>query len=136
MSSSNTIIIGAGRLGSTIARSLQKLSNVIVLDRDKEKIDRLGEYSGYVEVGDATDCSILEKCGIATADRLIAVTDDDNINVFLADLCTHHYNVPDVTIRLKDSRKRILVDERVNCICPFDLSLDWFNHRKNIEVKE
>ncbi len=136
MSSSNTIIIGAGRLGSTIARSLQKLSNVIVLDRDKEKIDRLGEYSGYVEVGDATDCSILEKCGIAAADHLIAVTDDDNINVFLADLCTYHYNVPDVTIRLKDSRKRILVDERVNCICPFDLSLDWFNHRKNSEVKE
>ncbi|MBQ9425023.1 MAG: TrkA family potassium uptake protein [Erysipelotrichaceae bacterium] len=135
MASPRTIIIGAGRLGSTIARSLNKSSNVIVIDCSKEKIDRLGEYSGFVEVGDATDCSLLEKCGIKTADRVIAVTDDDNINVFLADLCTHIYHVPDITIRLKDSRKKVLVDERINCICPFDLSLDYFEKREE-EVKE
>ena len=81
MASPRTIIIGAGRLGSTIARSLNKSSNVIVIDCSKEKIDRLGEYSGFVEVGDATDCSLLEKCGIKTADRVIAVTDDDNIKI-------------------------------------------------------
>ena len=127
-----TIVIGAGRLGSTIARSLNNSSNVIVIDRIKEKIDRLGEYSGFVEVGDATDCSLLEKCGIATADRVIAVTDDDNINIFLADLCTHIYKVPEITIRLKDSRKRVLVDERISCICPFDLSLDYFEKREEV----
>ena len=133
MSSPRTIIVGAGRLGSTIARALNKSSNVVVVDRDKEKIERLGEYSGFVEVGDATDCSLLEKCGIATAGRVIAVTEDDNINVFLADLCTHIYKVPDVTIRLKDSRKKVLVDESVNCICPFDLSLDLFEKWEEVK---
>ena len=43
MASPRTIIIGAGRLGSTIARSLNKSSNVIVIDCSKEKIDRLTE---------------------------------------------------------------------------------------------
>ena len=49
MKNSNTIIVGAGRLGGTIARSLNKTANVIVIDRNASKIDRLGEYSGFVE---------------------------------------------------------------------------------------
>ena len=63
------------------------------------------------------------------------MTDDDNTNIFLADLCTHFYNVPQVYIRLKDSRKRVLVDEKVNCICPFDLSLEEFESAKEMEAE-
>ena len=55
MKNNNTIIIGAGRLGGTIARSMNKISNIVVVDRNKEKIGRLGDFSGFVEVGDATD---------------------------------------------------------------------------------
>ncbi len=131
----NTIIIGAGRMGSSIARSLNNRSNVMVIDKNGEKLSRLQDYSGFVEAGDATEIRILEKVGIREADRVIAVTDDDNINIFLADLCTHFYNVPQVYIRLKDSRKRVLVDEKVNCICPFDLSLEEFESAKEMEAE-
>ena len=96
MENTNTIIIGAGRLGGTIARSLNKTANVVVVDRNKEKIGRLGDFSGFVAVGDATDRALLEKNGIKTAYRVIAVTDDDNTNIFLADLCTNIYHVPQV----------------------------------------
>ncbi|MBO5527515.1 MAG: TrkA family potassium uptake protein [Erysipelotrichaceae bacterium] len=135
MKNSNTIIVGAGRLGGTIARSLNKTANVIVIDRNASKIDRLGEYSGFVEKGEATDRALLEKCGVRNCYRFIAVTDDDNTNIFLADLCTHFYHVPQVYIRLKDSRKRVLVDEKVNCICPFDLSLEEFESAKEMEAE-
>ena len=130
MKKANTIVIGAGRMGSTIARSLNNKANVIVIDRRKEKISRLQDFSGFVEVGDATDLQLLEKCGIKEADSVIAVTDDDNVNIFIAEVCCHIYNVKDVTIRLKDSRKKILVDKRVNAICPFDLSLNYFEESK------
>ena len=136
MENTNTIIIGAGRLGGTIARSMNKTANVVVVDRNKEKIGRLGDFSGFVAVGDATDRALLEKNGIKTAYRVIAVTDDDNTNIFLADLCTNIYHVPQVYVRLKDSRKRAIVDERVNCICPFDLSLTDFESARENEVKE
>ena len=136
MKNNNTIIIGAGRLGGTIARSMNKISNIVVVDRNKEKIGRLGDFSGFVEVGDATDRALLEKNGIKTANRVIAVTDDDNTNIFLADLCTNIYHVPQVYCRLKDSRKRALVDERVKCICPFDLSLEDFEKAREKEVDE
>ncbi len=132
----NTIIIGAGRMGSSIARSLNNRSNVMVIDKNGEKLSRLQDYSGFVEAGDATEIRILEKVGIREADRVIAVTDDDNINIFLADLCTKVYGIKEMYIKLKDSRKRKIVDERVVCICPFDLSLNFFEEEHRKEVAE
>lgn len=126
MKLNNIIIVGAGRLGGTIARKLNKESNVLIIDKDKAKLAKLHDYSGFLENGDATDLALLEKCGVKTADKVIAVTDDDNVNIFIADVCTKIYNVANTTIKLKDSRKRKLVDESVKCICPFDLSLDYF----------
>ena len=133
MRPSNTIIVGAGRLGGTIARKLNKLSNVLVIDKNKDKIAKLQDYSGFVDCGDATDLVFLEKCGIKTADEFIAVTDDDNVNIFLADVCVNIYNVPKIVIKLKDSRKIKIVDKRVKCICPFDLSLDFFEKASESE---
>ena len=134
MKKANTIIIGAGRMGGSIARYLNNSANVIIIDKNKDKISRLQDFSGFLEVGDATDLQLLEKSGIREADSVIAVTDDDNINIFIADLCCHIYNVKDVCIRLKDSRKREIVDKRVNCICPFDLSIEYFENAKKEEV--
>ena len=132
MKQSNTIIIGAGRLGGTIARKLNKTENVVIIDKDKTKINKLQDYSGFVECGDATDLGLLEKNGIKNADSVIAVTDDDNVNIFLGDVCSNIYNVPHIVIKLKDSRKKVLVDDKITCICPFDLSLDYFES----ELKE
>ena len=79
----NTIIIGAGRMGSSIARSLNNTSNVVVIDRNKDKISKMQDYSGFVEIGDATDRQFLEKSGIKEANRVIVVTEDDNVNILL-----------------------------------------------------
>ena len=131
---SNTIIIGAGRLGGTIARLLNNTSNVLVIDKDRNKIAKLQDFSGFIEIGDATDLQLLERVGIKDTQQVIAVTDDDNINIFIADVCTYLYAIPEICIRLKDSRKKAIVNERVSCICPFDLSLDFFE--KDKERKE
>lgn len=122
----NTIIIGAGRMGSSIARSLNNTSNVVVIDRNKDKISKMQDYSGFVEIGDATDRQFLEKSGIKEANRVIVVTEDDNVNIFIADLCEHIYSVNEIYVRLKDSRKRKLLSNSIVCICPFDLSLNYF----------
>ena len=64
MKQSNTIIVGAGRLGGTIARKLNKIDNVLIIDKDRNKFSKLQDYSGFVECGDATDLAFLEKKGI------------------------------------------------------------------------
>lgn len=122
----NVIIIGAGRLGRSIARSLNNKADVTIIDKNKDKLAKFEDYSGFTEVGDATDLHLLEKSGIEKADQVIIMTDDDNINVFLADLCSYKYHVPKIYTRLKDSRNKKLVSDKVVCICPFELTLDYF----------
>ena len=57
-----------------------------------------------------------------------------SVNIFLADVCTYIYDVPHIVIKLKDSRKRVLVDDRVKCICLFDLFLDNYEKASEGEV--
>ena len=122
----NTIVVGAGRMGGSIARYLNEKSNVVIVDRSKEKLSKLQDYTGFYEVGDATDLQFLEKIGIKDASRIVVVTEDDNVNIFIADLCDKVYGVKEIYVRLKDSRKRKLLDDSIICICPFDLSLNYF----------
>ena len=69
------------------------------------------------------------------AKRVVAITDDDNTNIFIADLCEDIYGIPEIYIRLKDSRKAKIVSSRVKCICPFDLTLDDFGQQFKGELK-
>ena len=83
-SSMKSIVIGAGRLGSNIAKMLSKENNdVILIDRNREKLGNVVDFTGFLESGDATDLGLLEECGIKDADRLVACTDDDNTNIFI-----------------------------------------------------
>ncbi|MBE6126306.1 MAG: TrkA family potassium uptake protein [Erysipelotrichaceae bacterium] len=129
MNDVNTIIIGAGRVGNTLAQALGKKDSILVIDKDKRKIERLTDFSGFVEVGDATDVNFLIQNGANEAENILIVTDDDNINIFLADVFVYLFNRKHVLIRLKDSRKANLVDPIVKCICPFDLSLADFQQK-------
>ena len=124
----NTIVVGAGRIGSNIAKKLQKENrNVLLIDKNKEKIAKVDDFCGFVETGDATDLSFLEENGIKDVDRAVFVTDDDNTNIFLSDICIKRYGLKEIYIRLNDSRKIKIVNENVRCICPFDLSLNEFS---------
>lgn len=131
----NTIIIGAGRVGNSLAKDLEKTSNVLIIDKDKNKLARLVDFSGFIEVGDATDISFLRANGIEEADTVVITTDDDNTNIFLSDVCYYLFSRKNIFIRLKDSRKSTLVNKDVKCICPFDLSISDFERQINQEVK-
>ncbi len=131
----NTIIIGAGRMGSSIARLLNKESNVLLIDKNRTKLQNVLDFSGFIEAGDATDLTFLEECGIKTAQRVVIITDEDNTNIYLSDICCYLYDVPEIYVRLKDSRKTKIVDPRVKCICQFDLLLDDFIRQSGRDFK-
>ena len=125
----DTIVVGAGRLGADIARQLCHSQDVLLVDMNRNKLNKVGDFTGFMEVGDATDLSFMEEMGIRDLGRIVIVTNDDNTNIFLADVCYYLYSVKEIYIRLKDSRKMKLVNESVKCICPFDLSLEDFNNK-------
>ena len=127
MSDINCFVIGAGRLGKNIAKMLSRNNNVMIMDNDRSAFDELDEYSGFMHVGDALDLDSLERHGIRDCHTVVIITEDDNKNIMLADVCNQIFHIPNIYIRLKDSRKEKLVEgENVKCISQFNLTLDYF----------
>jgi trk system potassium uptake protein TrkA len=98
------LIVGCGRVGSALAKRLQKAEwEVVALDESEEALGRLGEdWPGEFHVGHALDIRVLEDAGIAEADALIASTDGDNTNIVVAQVAKLRYEVPHVAARILD----------------------------------
>lgn len=77
------IIVGAGKVGDTLADQLSGEDNdVTVVDRDYAAVQAISnEYDIMGIVGSGTDHSVLEEAGVEKADLLIAVTGSDEMNM-------------------------------------------------------
>lgn len=86
------IIIGAGRSGRFLAPMLDKEGfQVKIFDKDHERCLQVAELmdDGLAIHGDGTDIDLLEQEGIADADVVICLTDDDRLNLMLALIAKH-----------------------------------------------
>lgn len=77
------IIVGAGKLGFDLARVLsQEDHDIIVIDKDPEAIEPISEnFDVLTVVGNGASVKILEEIQAKTADILLAVTDNDELNI-------------------------------------------------------
>ncbi len=77
------IIIGAGDVGFQLAGRLsQQGEEIVVVDTDQAKVDRVEDHLDVLALlGSGVDFRILERAGVARADTLIAVSDDDEVNI-------------------------------------------------------
>ena len=77
------VIVGAGKIGSNLARMLVERDNeVIVIDADEERCSRLSaEIDALIIKGDATKLETLKDAEVDRADVFVAVTDRDEVNV-------------------------------------------------------
>jgi trk system potassium uptake protein TrkA len=57
------VVVGCGRLGSTIANTLSQVGeSVVVIDRDERTFaDLSGEFSGFRITGDAAELAVLRQ---------------------------------------------------------------------------
>jgi len=76
------IIVGAGEVGSSIAKSLSTSHDVVVVDIDSDRVDDLTYAADVLSIeGDGTTLGTLREAGIEEADILIASTDNDETNI-------------------------------------------------------
>ena len=105
------LIVGAGRVGSSVARSaLAAGHDVSVLDEDPLSHERLEvglrptweEAGGRFTVGHGMEVDALTEAGIQEADVFIASTDGDNTNLTISQIAQKHYEVEKVIVRVMD----------------------------------
>lgn len=86
------LIIGAGRTGRFLAPMLEEQGiQVKVIEKQKDRCQLLAAKlrKGLVLCGDGTDIDFLAEEGIAEADVVICLTEDDKLNLLLAQLAKH-----------------------------------------------
>jgi trk system potassium uptake protein len=100
----NVIILGCGRVGSTLARLMYRDGhNVTVVDQASESFRRLGSrFRGQRVIGNGLDEDVLKRAGIETCDVFVTVTQGDNRNIMAAQIAREVYRVPTVLTRIND----------------------------------
>ena len=119
------IIIGCGRLGANLANMLSNIgANVLIMDESRESFRRLdSNYGGLTVVGSGTDFDKLREAQIDRASAVIAVTNDDNTNIMVAQIARELFSVKKVIARLHDPECEVVYQELgIETICPAVLS--------------
>ena len=103
----HVVIVGCGRVGSTLARELCALGNTVaVVDRKADAFLRLGDnFSGQTIVGIGFDPDILIAAGIEKASALAAVTNGDNSNIMIARVARERFGIQSVVARIYDPKR-------------------------------
>ncbi|MDP9346749.1 MAG: NAD-binding protein [Actinomycetota bacterium] len=137
------LIVGAGRVGSAIARQTLAAGNeVSILDEDPLSHERLDsgmdttweDAGGRFTVGHAMEVDALREAGIEEADVFIASTDGDNTNLTIAQIAAKQFEVPKVIVRVMDpARAEWYAEQGLHTICPTRFAIEMFGEALKAE---
>lgn len=98
------VIMGCGRVGSSLAATLGRLGHeVTVVDQNPEAFRRLGTaFEGRTVTGMGFDRTTLVEAGIEGADAFAAVSSGDNSNILSARVVRETFGVDNVVARIYD----------------------------------
>jgi trk system potassium uptake protein TrkA len=103
----HVVIMGCGRVGSALARGLEKLGHdVAIIDRDPGSFRRLSaDFGGKKVTGVGFDRDTLIEAGIEQADAFAAVSSGDNSNIIAARVARETFGVDNVVARIYDANR-------------------------------
>jgi trk/ktr system potassium uptake protein len=106
------LIAGGGKVGRNLARDLLEMGHEVTLVEQTPARYRLleEEFEHVVQLGDATELYVLEACGIARAELVVAVTGDDEDNIIVCQVASEQYGVEKTIARVNDPRNQDAFD--------------------------
>ncbi len=137
------LILGAGRVGESVAESLvSERNDITVVDTDPERLRELQERLDLrTVVGNGVQPSVLKEAGVEDTDLLIACAPLDETNLVACKVAKQRFNVPTAIARVRSpefidggplmGRDGFAVDE---LICPEETVTAYI--RKLIEYPE
>jgi trk system potassium uptake protein TrkA len=98
------VIMGCGRVGSTLAHSLEAQGHdVAVIDQEESAFRRLGaSFEGRRITGVGFDRDVQREAGIERANAFAAVSSGDNSNILAARVARETFGVSNVVARIYD----------------------------------
>ena len=115
------IVIGCGRVGSTVAKRLAAEGwDVTAVDEKESALSRLGEdWTGGFVVGHGMDTDVLRGAGIEDADAVVVSTDGDNTNIVIGQVAQKRFDISCVVVRVLDPARADFYAERgLRTVCP------------------
>jgi trk system potassium uptake protein len=121
------IVIGCGRVGSTIAKRFASEGwDVTAVDEKESALARLGEdWTGGFIVGHGMDSAVLRQAGIEEADSVVVATDGDNTNLVIGQVAQKRFGIECTVVRILDPARADFYRERgLRTICPTSTAID------------
>lgn len=125
MSSTETsrfaLIVGCGRLGSTVAVRLERAGyDVVVLDTDPSALEALPTgFGGRGVVGSGLDLAGLERANVREVGLVVTTLPEDGQNLALAAIVQQAFQVRHVVARVRDPVRLTTASSLgIDAVCP------------------
>ncbi len=103
-------VIGLGNFGTNLALTLAKTKQVLVIDEDQTKIDRIGDSVANAVCGDATNEAVLRAAGIKNCECAVVCMENELSNSILITLLLKELGISKIVVRATDERsKKVLL---------------------------
>ena len=115
------LVIGCGRVGSSVALELNRRGGVVTaIDEKEDALHRLGEnWSGGFVVGHGMDLAVLHEAGIDEADAVVVSTDGDNTNLVIGQVAKKRFGIETTVVRVLDPARAALYENLgLWTVCP------------------
>ena len=97
-----------------------------MLDREEARFALLdSDFSGYTICGVPIDQDVLKQAGIKSCDAVLAMTEDDNVNIMVCQMAREIFHIKTVLARIFDpKREKIFSTFNIRTISPTNLTVD------------
>lgn len=123
----NVIVVGYGRVGSSLARDLLAEGHAVtIVDNRSERVQRAVRLPGArVVAGNAVDVQVQREANVGGADVFLAVTSNDNVNLVASQIAIEVFQVTNVIARVyAPSRADVTGNRGIISICPTLYTID------------
>lgn len=106
------VVIGLGRFGIALTKSLfAEGAEVLVIDRDAEKINDIEPYCTQAVCADASDERVLAKLGVRNLDvAVVCITNDIESSIFVT-LLLKQLGIPKIIAKAQDDKHKHVLEK-------------------------
>ncbi len=107
------LIVGGGKIGKYLAKTLKKEGNKISLvEINEEKSRELAKDLDVLIInGDATNIDVLKDADAVNADVFVAVTDNDDTNLVASQVAKKEFDISNTIARVNDESKKDIFEK-------------------------